>query len=334
MAFDKSKFREQMKQRGRTIAELAAYMDRDPRTVSRYLQQTTKDPKKEIIEKLCAFLGESPLNFDPNYLPAPSSYSYVGANVSTASKNGYWLLKQRYKVSEKDILELAPLIFAIIAENAKNEPFRKLEIVKRWTRENFEDGVFMARKEQLEELEVSAQLGEADMIFGDPEFQSHQYFQGSPNIFNQYLRNLNNTHAQLEFRDTEVKLMGFDVGKSPSCTGQVIDREQIKQLTDNDKDLMDAICDGIINLTCKEFKDCKNRAEKISWMKKEVAEFAKGKLQEMSSSPNKMAQQFLFNEKSATQEFSQMGVSASEIMESEIREMDELITRMTKGEQI
>ena len=42
----------------------------------------------------------------------------------------------------------------------------------------------------------------------------------------------------------------------------------------------------------------------------------------------------LFKPASAAQEFSQMGVSASEIMESKIREMDELITRMTKGEKI
>ena len=332
MAFNKSEFRKQMKQKGRTIAELAAYMDKDRRTVSRYLQETVKDPKKEIIEKLCAFLGESPLDFDPTYLPAPSSYSYVGANVSTAAKNGYWLLKQRYNVSEKDILELAPLLFAIIAENAKNMPFRKLELVKRWNRENFEGGEFRANKEKIEEWEVSAQLGKADKIFGDPELEFHQYFQGSPNIFNQYLRQLNNTFAHLEFHNTQVNLMGFGVGKPPSCLGQAIDKEQISQLTGNDKDLIGAICDGIINLTCKKFKDCKSRAEKISWMKREVAEFAKGELEEMSSNPKKVVRKFLLYEKYAAEELPEWGVSASKLIESKIRELDELISRMTEGE--
>ena len=120
MAFDKAKFKKKMRANGFTQKNIAEVLDVDIRTVSRWL-----DPKislsSEKIATLCDVIGEAPSDFDPNWEGnfSNTNQARVSAKISSASKNGYWFMRKLYNVSEKDILEIAPTMFALLVDAMK-----------------------------------------------------------------------------------------------------------------------------------------------------------------------------------------------------------------------
>ena len=135
MAFDKKKFKTQMKKIGMTQEKLAEHFGVNLRTVSRWLDPKVQI-KQERVANLCAAIGSLPTDFDETW-EGPldtKTLARVSAKVSSAAKNGYWLLKKRYGVTEKEICEIAPTLFALFAasiyETETSGEYRKSEAFK------------------------------------------------------------------------------------------------------------------------------------------------------------------------------------------------------------
>ena len=96
MAFNKKKFKDVMRLQGVTQNDLAEQFDVDIRTVNRWL-----DPKYPIpsdkVRDLCGAIKNIPNEFDPDWEGSVENQNLarVSAKVSSASKNGYWLMKKK-----------------------------------------------------------------------------------------------------------------------------------------------------------------------------------------------------------------------------------------------
>ena len=115
MAFDKQKFKAEMKRAGVTQKQLA---EMHGVQVSRWL--ICNPLKSDKIRDLCVSIGVSPEDFDEDWVGTldTKNTARVSAKISSASKNAYWLLKMKFGVTETQIVELAPTLFAMFAGSA------------------------------------------------------------------------------------------------------------------------------------------------------------------------------------------------------------------------
>ena len=92
MAFDKKKFKTAMKKGGFTQKYLAEYFNKDIKTINRWLSQDYI-LKSELVRDLCLQLNLHQMG-DPQWEGAieNKNHARVSAQVSSASKNGYWLM--------------------------------------------------------------------------------------------------------------------------------------------------------------------------------------------------------------------------------------------------
>lgn len=124
MAFDPKKLREMLDEKGISQLHLAGKVGTDRRTVSRWLNGK-RPPKETNIRAIAEFFGCDPWVFDPSF--SEEGEVAVYAKVSTASHNALTIMQMRYGVSQKDILELAPVLFAVVADLALEVPARDEE---------------------------------------------------------------------------------------------------------------------------------------------------------------------------------------------------------------
>jgi transcriptional regulator with XRE-family HTH domain len=105
--------------RGLSREALGKQLGVDQRTVARW-ERREVDPRKAMIDRLCSALktdedtlaGRKPLASEE---PKPEDVR-LGFRVSAAARNAYTLVARRYEVDEGDLAELAPLMFALLAE--------------------------------------------------------------------------------------------------------------------------------------------------------------------------------------------------------------------------
>lgn len=120
MAFDKELLRRKITEAGISQVRLAELVEVTPRTVNRWLQGE-KPPKADHIKKLAEKLHCRPEEFDPRYADG-ENYIRVEGRVSAASHNAYATMNLVYGVDEQTIIELAPVLFSIVAARAVNLP--------------------------------------------------------------------------------------------------------------------------------------------------------------------------------------------------------------------
>jgi len=121
MAFKAELLRKKLKAEGKSRDELAAAINKHKRTVSRWLAGTNP-PKPKDLEAIARVLNCKPLDFDPFFADMGVGEVSIQAHVSAASHNAYELMRWRYGVSQKQIMELAPVLFAIVAGHALKVP--------------------------------------------------------------------------------------------------------------------------------------------------------------------------------------------------------------------
>ena len=120
MAFKAELFREKMKACGVSQKQLAERARFDVRSISRWANGH-QVPKPASILKLAEFLGCSPTDFDPDFADSMEGV-IVSGRVSAASHNAYAAMKLVFNVSQTQILELAPILFATVAARALQIP--------------------------------------------------------------------------------------------------------------------------------------------------------------------------------------------------------------------
>lgn len=120
MAFKAELFREKMKACGVSQKQLADKTKCDVRSISRWANGH-QVPKPVSILKLAEALGCSPRDFDPDFADSMEGV-IVSGRVSAASHNAYAAMKLVFNVSQTQILELAPILFATVAARALQIP--------------------------------------------------------------------------------------------------------------------------------------------------------------------------------------------------------------------
>ena len=231
MAFDKKKFKETMRREKVTQKDLAENFGVDIRTVNRWL-----DPKYPIpsdrVRDLCLAINNIPNEFDPDWEGSVENQNVarVSARVSSASKNGYWLMKKKY-VSETELVELAPTLFALFAaatlerkSEGKNDQRRlAAEILASEYGLIPESDIYPPFPEQLEEEERREEAVACGKIFGYVDESPH-YSDTNP-----FAIELENFAKNL----TIFKFQGSLAGQCPNSRGTAFDIPLINEISEN-----------------------------------------------------------------------------------------------------
>ena len=281
MAFDKKRFKAQMKKVRITQKQLAEMFDVDLRTISRWLDPKVKI-KSELVKDLCLAIGSPPTDFDDKWEGSleTKNIARVTAQVSSAAKNGYWLLKKRYGVTEKEICEIAPTLFALFAdsvyrgesqlEKENRIHFESLAKIYGYVHEHSAFGMPVLEEDyEAEEVDLLAQ----GKIFGSRELED-KYMQSG------YAKLSDANHFYQALKDyakgsKSVKLGYTPVGDCPDGRGVVYDAELTNEITQNDDELNKAISYGAIELFSSEFEGLNSPSQKLDWMKNKMQKWKK-----------------------------------------------------------
>jgi hypothetical protein len=92
-----------------------------PEACGTALSIAERPPKASYVEELAKVLHCRPEDFDPRYADGENEIRVEG-RVSAASHNAYATMNLVYGVDEQTIIELAPVLFSIVAARAVNLP--------------------------------------------------------------------------------------------------------------------------------------------------------------------------------------------------------------------
>lgn len=117
MALDRDKLKNLMKARGVTQKMVKEATGKEARTISRWLSGRNV-PKDRDVRIIAELLNCEPVEFYQNFVDTPSEGVAIHATVSAASYNAYEVMGMRYGVTQRDIMEIAPVLFSIVAGHA------------------------------------------------------------------------------------------------------------------------------------------------------------------------------------------------------------------------
>lgn len=271
MAFHKEKLKTYLKSQGLTQGDLAALVGKDIRTVRRWL--SPKEPlRPKAIEKICEALQVNPSTFDTDW---PSTQSWgqevqVGAQISQAAANGYLLLRREFGITKKQLIELAPAMFAVIAERALSRIERlasneaNLAMIARalGLRDSSENEYFsFPEKAMYYENAKSAAKDRA--IFGLEEID--EYGPSNPNLFADEIDELSEGVQGAWRRRAKAN-------ECPGSGGFRYSRTIVDYLTCGDENLATAIANGSINLSIMEdhLWVPENKDERLRWLRQQA----------------------------------------------------------------
>lgn len=126
MALDREKLRALMKARGVAQHDIGKATGKQARTVSRWLNGGNA-PKDRDLRIIAELLKSEPGDFYKNFTDAPDERVAIHASVSVASYNAYEVMGLRYGVTQRDIMEIAPVLFSIVAGHALRVPQQDLD---------------------------------------------------------------------------------------------------------------------------------------------------------------------------------------------------------------
>lgn len=249
MAFKAGLLRKKLKEAGKSQKFLAEKIRKTERTVSRWLNGGNA-PKAKDLERIAEALNCQPEEFDPNYANTDMTVA-MHAFVSHASHNVYEIMRMRYGVSHKEIIELAPVLFSIVAASALNIPAA--------------DDALMAKATRLG-LTVSNVKNHADAngrILDERASREYECFGiKAEDPFNENPRNLfYETIKRLCLNIDHSIDMRFspepEAGEVFSAVGFLPEKKLIDTLTGGDEKLIAALATGRIHLSkfLKKYKE-------------------------------------------------------------------------------
>lgn len=189
MAFKAELFREKMKACGVSQKQLAETTPFNLRSISRWANGH-QVPKPVSILELAKALGCSPRDFDPDFADSMEGV-IVSGRVSAASHNAYAAMKLVYNVSQTQILELAPILFATVAARALQIPSDDDAFIAAHESEAGNRGIRIERSqnwEKVEGLDLDRMAAANHKCFGiEPE---HDSMAIARNLFCEALRRM------------------------------------------------------------------------------------------------------------------------------------------------
>jgi transcriptional regulator with XRE-family HTH domain len=236
MAFKAELLKKKLKAEGKSRDELAAKLKKHKRTVSRWLAGTNP-PKPKDLEAIARVLNCKPQDFDPFFADMGLGEVSIQAHVSAASHNAYEIMRWRYGVSQKQIMELAPVLFAIMAAHALNVPAQD-DALEREARMSGRPSTQMIGDH------IDRQASKLRRCFGlaspDPNNEP------SRNLFDTAIHRLSAQAA--DYVDARW-FVGAAPGDIPGATGYFPDTDFLEEITGGDRTLVEAIVKGRIRLS-------------------------------------------------------------------------------------
>lgn len=236
MAFKAELLKKRLKAEGKSRDELAAELKKHKRTVSRWLAGTNP-PKPKDLEAIARVLNCKPQDFDPFFADMGLGDVSIQAHVSAASHNAYELMRWRYGVTQKQIMELAPVLFAIVAAHALKVPAQD-DALDREARMSGRPSTQMIGDH------IDRQASKLRRCFGlaspDPNNEP------SRNLFDTAIHRLS---VQAEDYVDARWYIGAAPGDVPGATGYVPDAGFLEEITGGDWTLVEAIVKGRIRLS-------------------------------------------------------------------------------------
>ena len=117
------------KRRGISQEQLADAVGCTKDTISRWERGASSRVRSHLREPLCKTLGVKweKLTEPPNPADIPGIAASIKVTLRTEAYNSLHLVAERYNVRPRDVLELAPLLFLIVAERSLLERKERLE---------------------------------------------------------------------------------------------------------------------------------------------------------------------------------------------------------------
>ncbi|SMH58083.1 helix-turn-helix domain-containing protein [Maritimibacter sp. HL-12] len=123
MKIDAQRLKALITRRGYTNAKLARNLKVSAKSVGRWTKGKSKPSittihqiAKELNVSVEVLTGEAPMEDTKRVTTSPRSR--VGADVSARTRNAFLIANRRYGVTQTQIIELAPLLFTLIAEGS------------------------------------------------------------------------------------------------------------------------------------------------------------------------------------------------------------------------
>lgn len=240
MAFKAELLKKKLKEQGKTHDELVADLKkqgcpRHKRTVSRWLAGTNP-PKSKDLEAIARILHCKPQDFDPFFADIGLGEVSIQAHVSAASHNAYELMRWRYGVSQKQIMELAPVLFSLVAAHALNVPAQDDALDK-------EAQMNGRPSTQTQSDWIDREASQSMKCFG---ISSEDHNLAPRNLFDTAVRRLS---AQVPDRVSTEWYVGAAPGEAPGAAGYITDFKLVEELSGGRPQLTEAISKGRIRLS-------------------------------------------------------------------------------------
>lgn len=244
MALDQNKLKALMKARGVKQKDIKEATGKDARTVSRWLNggYTPKDRDLRIIAEL---LNCEPAAFYKNFIDVPDGRVAIHASVSVASYNAYEVMGVRYGVTQRDIMEIAPVLFSILAGYAICVPQQDLDAYRAAKKAGLDVNIGKNPEEQagFDIDERAAARRECFGIAADP-------WKATPrNLFAEALRRL---CESLEGIVDAKSMRQPDVGAPLKAVGFNVDPELLSILAEGDAERVSDFVTGRLRLPARE----------------------------------------------------------------------------------
>lgn len=269
MPFDRNKLRQYMNDNGITQDDLALLVGKDVRTIRRWLSPKNRLTPRSI-DQICHALDIPAEQFDPdsNGIITSDHNVQVGARVSVAASNGYTLLKKQFGITHKQLIELAPVMFSIIARRAYGlsgrleQDLAKAEQIFHLTNVDAQIDPLGIHQRNIECARVSEKKG---WLFGDEREEENYEWQEEPtNLFCTELNELS--------KDLQDVSRFSGIAGCPTSIGFQFSTAVIDEITCGETFLKDRIRYGDINLGLmnEHLWHPDNTAERVSWLKREA----------------------------------------------------------------
>lgn len=243
MSFNANLLKRKLKEEGQNLEKFSKSVGVSTRTVNRW-KSGENTPKLKDLEKIAHILNCTPKDFDPFYANMGLGEVSIQAHVSTASHNAYEAMRWVYGVSQKQVMELAPILFAIVAGHALKVPDQDDELEHRVQMNG-------RSSTQMVSDNIDRQASKLKQCFG---IASPDFNEPSRNLFDTAIHRLS-FHAA-EYVNASWYI-GAESGAVPGASGYVPDTEFLEKITDGDWTLVEAIVKGRIRLSTvhKDTKD-------------------------------------------------------------------------------
>jgi transcriptional regulator with XRE-family HTH domain len=264
---DPERLKQMRKDRGLTQEALAERAHVDKQTIYR-MEREQKPRRQKIVERVAKALpaelsdltGDEPIPKVPGHQDADAEASSYQLNVRVNApvRNAFELVARRYRVSTTKIAQLAPLLFAIIAEETLQDRRRKLG--------EFEDQ--LGRLRELEQNFPGACIysGDAEGFIEKEEtsinnrdlFDSKGIFgfdAVDTNPFSTYLAALTSRHDDISVRAIK-----------PAATEYRVCRSEAMELAANDPEIAEWLLNGEVPIH-RMPRGMKSVEERTEWMR-------------------------------------------------------------------